>query len=71
MSIYLSFFYIRKHYDPFTIPLHAYGSWNVSQQRLRHNAFFEHGFSMLDIKPLILADNLTLGEVKWLLFELV
>ena len=26
---------------------------------------------MLDIKPLIMVDNLTLGEVIWLLFELV
>ena len=26
---------------------------------------------MLDIKPLMIAANLTLGEVIWLLFELV
>ena len=27
-------------------------------------------FSVLDIKPLMIAANLTLGEVIWLLFEL-
>ena len=31
----------------------------------------EHGFSVLDIKPLMIAANLTLGELIWLLFELV
>ena len=28
-------------------------------------------FSVLDLKPLWIAANLTLGEVIWLLFELV
>ena len=46
-------------------------SWNVSQQRVRYLAFFEQGFSMLDIKSLMTALNLTLLEMIWLLFLLV
>ena len=40
------------------------------RQRVRYLAFFENRFSVLDIKPLMIAANLTLGEVIWLLFEL-
>ena len=43
----------------------------ISQQRVSYRVFFEHGFSMLDIKPLMIAANLTLGQVIWLLFDLV
>ena len=50
------------------IPLLSYGSCNFSQQRVRYLDFFEHGFSVLDIKYLMTAVNLTLGEMIWLLF---
>ena len=32
---------------------------------------FKHVFSVLDIKTLIISANLTLGELIWLLFNLV
>ena len=35
------------------------------------SGFFEHGFSVLDNKSLMKDANLTLGEMIWLLFELV
>ena len=48
------------------------GSWFFSQQRVSYRAFFENMFSEVDIKSLMTAANLTLGEVIWLLFfELV
>ena len=72
MSIFLSFFLYK---EVGRIPSPSFclitDSWNVSHQRIRYRAFFEHGFSMLDIKPLMIAANLTLGELIWLLFVLV
>ena len=72
MSIYLSFFLYKEAcriLSPSRCLLTR--SWNVSQQRVRYHAFFEHWLSVLDIKLLMVAVNLTLGEVIWLLFELV
>ena len=56
--------------DPLSIPLLAYRSWYFSQQRVRYLAFSR---TMLAYKlsSLTTAANLTLGEVIWLLFELV
>ena len=56
--------------DPLPIPLLLTGSWYFSQRRVRYRALFERLFSVLDIKPLMIAANLTLGEVIWLLYEL-
>ena len=72
MSIYLSFFLYKEACRiPSPSRCLLTGSWYFSQQRVRYHAFFEHGFSVLDIKPLMKAANLTLGEVIWFLFELV
>ena len=71
MSIYLSFFLYKENCRiPCPSRCLLTGSWNFSQRSFRYRAFFEHGFSVLDIKPLMIATNLTLGEVIWLLFEL-
>ena len=72
MSIYLSFF-LYKEACRFLSPSRCFllFGWNFSQQRVRYQAFFVHGFSVIDIIPLMIAANLDLGEVIWLLFELI
>ena len=72
MFIYLSFFLYKEACKiPYQSRCLISGSWYFSQQRVRYYAFFEHEFSVFDIKPLMTAANLTLGEVIWLFFELV
>ena len=73
MSIYLSFFYLRK---PAGSPPHPVACLPVvgfsPNNELAIGLFFENMFSEVDIKSLMTASNLTLGEVIWLLFfELV
>ena len=43
----------------------------MSPNNERLSGLFRARFSVLDIKPLMISANLTLGEVIWLLFELV
>ena len=72
MSIYLSFYLYKEACRiPSSSRCLLNGSWYFSQQRVGYRAFFEHMFCVLDIKPLMKAANLILGEVIWLLFELV
>ena len=33
------------------------GSWYFSQQRIHYQAFLKHGFSVLDIKLLVIVTN--------------
>ena len=47
--------------DPLPIQLIAYQQLYFSQQRVRFIAYFKHVFSVLDIKPLMIATNLILG----------
>ena len=64
MSFYLSFFlYKEADMIPSQSRCLLIGVLYFSQQRVRYKAFFEHGFSVLDIKPLMIAANLTLVEV--------
>ena len=68
MLIYLSFFLYKEAYRiPSLSRCLLIGIWYFSQQRVRYRAFFEQGFSVLDIKPLIINANLTFGVVIWLL----
>ena len=39
-----------------------------AQQRVHYQAFLKHEFSVLDIKPLMIVTNSTLGEVRKLCF---
>ena len=71
MSIYLSFFYLRK---PAGSPPHPIACLPVvgfsPNNELAIGLFFENMFSEVDIKSLMTASNLTLGVVIWLLCEL-
>ena len=61
MSIYLSFF-LYKEACSITSPSSACLLKLVFlPTTVRYRAFFEHGFSVLDIKPLMKAANLTVG----------
>ena len=70
MSIYLNFFLYKEACRiPSPSRCLLTGSWNVFMQRVRYLSIFEHEFSVLEIKHLMIAANLTLDEVIWLLFE--
>ena len=71
MSIYLTNFYIRKPAGSPPIPAACLPSVGISPNNEFAHAFLKHKFSMFDIQPLMIAANLTLGEVIWLFFELV
>ena len=73
MSIYLSFFYIRKPVGSPPYNFACLPAVGMSPKNEFTIDFFltRVGFSVLDIKTLMSAANLTFGEVIWLLFELV
>ena len=68
MSIYLSFFYIRKPVGSLPIPLIAYRLFVFLPTTSTISSLFRHGFSVLNIKPLMIAAKITFVEVIWLLF---
>ena len=71
MSIYLSFFLYKeacRFPPPLAACLSVVGMFTNNDSL---SCLFRALFSVLDIKLLMIAAYLTLGEVIWLLFELV
>ena len=68
MSIYLRFFYIRKPaviFSPSRCMLTSFGMSHNSEFAM---GIFRSKFTMLDIKTVMIAANITLGEVIWARF---
>ena len=69
--LYCIVLYIRKPAGSPRHPAACLPAVGMSPTRSSLSGLFRARVKVLDIKPLMITANLTLGEVIWLLFELV